>query len=372
MNGTDWIIHPPAYRYAAGELADLQADLSEMTRNTRLHQIQSVRDVLINPDTGATFNGWRYTDTALNRMCNTVCKGLNYIIPDLAGVDRTPDQSRQQFSPTIAIELFNRVVRFRFDHRLMGNQLVVSEKDRQIDGIVGSRYRHLPNDEFLAQVLTSYQKEVATFFEAMLYGRNLVVRFQLLGHKYDLNGTPFTAGIHTGTSEIGASSMKATCLLIGPDSSCAMVPYVGNRVIHAGSQFGRRLTNVLHSAVNKAPKPQDIESKATKAAAKLLGFTGEESNDVIVRKRITSVLSRQGLVRGFFQDVIKATVVGDVDDSTFADLSPNQRKLVVSGRSTYDLFMALIRESRRQLLSLENMEKAERMAYAILVGQLSV
>src|SRR5690349_21563759 len=121
---------PPAYEFAAHEESDLKETLYEIDRNTAVSPVGAIQDILINPDTGQTASGYRYSDVAIAQLAALLAPGLQQLVLDVYGQWRRPGEDKRFYSPTQAIEIFNRIAKLRFEKKLAGMQLIRDVRNR--------------------------------------------------------------------------------------------------------------------------------------------------------------------------------------------------------------------------------------------------
>ncbi len=363
---------PDAFQFEAHEVNDLRDALIEANRTTLITPIGSIQDVMLNPDTGQTCSGFTYSDVAFLQISSLLSSGLASIVLDLSGQYRKPGEDKHFFSGAYAVELFNRVLRLRFDRRLAGMQLVKDTKRKVIDGVVSARYRYLSNIDFYELVTNTFARQAVHLLEACLYGRQLILRFTYTGGlSYNVCGDEYLPGFHFGNTEVGGRSVRTANVVIKRSGGyCALGPYRdGGRVVHSGRSFDRRVNSILSNIVNKLPTRALIEDKGNSLQSKSLGLGGQNADPIV--KHLTGTLARKRLTLGFSQRVVSsAASLGSGENDGLMDMMPDERKLVLESRTGYDLFVALIREARK--LPIDQREVAEQVAYALLTGKISI
>jgi hypothetical protein len=369
MSTLDLATQTEAYQFANHEEADLKKMLVEVDRATRIVPVGGPSDFFLDAEEGKTARKFTYSDAALIQLCGLIAPGLAQLIQELSGMHRTPGEDRKFYSGQLAVDTFNRAVRLRFDRKLAGLQMVCNTQTKVIDGIVGAKYRYLANYDFLDRTSQSLSRMGAKFHEAFLYGRQLVTRYVLEKTTYDVFGETYTAGIHFANAEIGGRSVRAAVLLVRLlTGDCALGPFAGKdggRVVHSGGDFEKRLHALLESMARKLPAHADIKNGVT-LLDKLLGLGAE--NHVRRVRQLATTLTRKKLTLNFANRVVSSAASKGRDEKTsIEDALPGDEKLVLSQRTGYDLFTALIREARA--LPIDQREVAEQCAYALLAGK---
>jgi hypothetical protein len=362
-------VSPESFQFEAHEERDLSAMLVEMDRATKVIPVVGPSDLFLQAEEGRTTSGYGYSDTALLQLCGLVAPGLAQLLGDLSGQWHKAGDDRRFFSGSLAVEILNRCLRLRFDRKLVGLQLVCNTKTKVIDGIVGAKYRYLANHDFLDRTTTSLQRMGSKFHGAFLYGRQLVSRYSQEKTSYTISGETYHAGFHFANSEIGGRSVRAAVLLVRAlTGDCALGPFAGKdggRVVHSGRDFEKRLHALLEGMVRKLPLPMELE-KGERALERKLGL-GTELHAQKSRQLATT-LTRKKLTLNFAKRVVSSAAARGRDETdSLVDALPGEGGLVLTERTGYDLFTALIREARR--LPIDLREVAEQCAFALLTGK---
>lgn len=364
-------ISPLSYRFNSSEEPELRETLIDIEKATNISPIISPNDVCINHETGLTFQGYRYTDVAFNQICAAIAPGLFQVINDITGQWRMPEDELRYFSGELAIELFNKLVRFRFNKQLPLMQFVKNIKEKCIDGVVGGRYRYLGNGDFFNRTYLSLSNKEYKFHEALLYGRHLVIRYAARTTQYVIADELYTHGFHFANSEIGGKSVRGAITLIREKTSdCALGPYFGKeggRVIHSGREFEKKLHSLLEEIIKRIPRYAEIIDGGKAICDKLIGFGGSDQMKVV--KRLTTFLTRHRMTQVLAQRIISRTISrGRDDEDSNIDVLYEEMLEIAKGRSYYDLFVTIMREAYN--LPIDQREKAEQLAYSILIGKL--
>jgi hypothetical protein len=375
MSLLNLIARPEAYAFDANEVAALRTALIEANRNTLITPVGAPTDVMLNADTGHLLNDYRYSDVAMAQICSLVAPGLLQLVLDVCGQWRKAGEDKRYFSGPHAIDIFNRMVRLRFDRKLAGMQLVRDTRNKTVDGLVGMRYRYLSNEDFFGRVEQTYQGTTRQFREACLYGRQLVIRYTIPveAQIVELIGERFIPGFHFANTEVGGKSIRSAVMLIREhDNSCVLSPYSdssGGRVVHSGKSFDRRLHGLLSNIAYRVPPKNQLLQGAQRLDMRKLELGGPNHEKAV--RSLTTALRRKKLNLGFAKRVVSsAATKGRGDDDSLADRMPDERRLVLESRTYYDLFVALIREARQ--LPIDQRETAEQVAYAMLTGKVSI
>lgn len=366
-------VSPDSYQFATHEFTSLCDTLSSVDRVTMITPIASINDVALNPDTGKTTQGYTYSDVALLQLSALLAPGLAYVINDLSGQWRKPGEDKRFNSGELAVEIFNRTLKLRLDRKVIGLQLVRNTHTKTIDGLVGMRYRYLANSDFLERTTQLFNGSSTRFFEACLYGRQLCVRY--IHHNterdYDILGDAYAPGFHFANAEIAGFSIRAASLLIKrAQGYCALGQFTGKhgaRLIHTGRNFDRNLQRLLTLMSDKLPRQTDLaeDIRELETTSLKLGTPYHQKR----LRQLASLLARRKLTLQFARRVVaSAANRGRSETDSLVDEIEADKKLILSNRTGYDLFVALIREARQ--LPIIQREIAEQTAYSMLTGKI--
>jgi len=378
-----------AYSFDETEESALDDFLADVNRNTLLLPVLAPTDVLLQED-GRTRAGYRYTDSALNQLCRVISSGLAAMLPEIAGAWRTAVADPRDYSVSLAREIFNKLVVLRFDRRARSLQLVCNAKEKLIEGVVGARYRYLSNGEFVLLVKSIMASEGnPVFHEAMVLDRRLYIRYKwpamVAAAAIDPTNT-HSVGIHFANSEVGGGSVRAAVLLVRDTTNdSSFGPYggnSGNRMIHAGTDFGKRLHRLLIEVIGRVrrretspgssqnPMGSYFAGKLSQLYADRLHLGGTDHDGRI--QRLSSALTRRKLPIAFVRHVVSSMLVHGHNPLVLdpAEDLGEDRSTIVATRTGYDVYAAICREARR--LPLYQREQAEQTAYSLLTREFSL
>lgn len=359
--------NPESYAFAADELPELNDMLAVTDRSTVISPVTAAADLCFT-ETGTLPGGYLYTGASFMQLCGLVSPGLSQLVQELSGQWRKVNDDIRLYSKELAIDVFNKIVRLRFDRVLSGMQLVRNTRAKTIDGIVGAKYRYLANSDFLSRVFRECVGFGATYASACLYGRQFVVRFVGTTQPVTIQGDTYHRGYHFANSEIGGQAVRAAMLLIKHGTNySAMCPFAdgGGRVVHSGRDFEKRLHALVENIITQAPNHDDLSS-SSKVLSKSLGLG---NSDHIKRlAQLSTILTRKGITQSLTQRILLSTAAqGSSDTDVTVDLAPSERVAIWQQRTGYDLFVALIRNAVR--LPIEQREVVEQVAYNLLIGK---
>lgn len=350
-----------------GADAKLRALLEEVDRHTLVVEPHRWQDLALSA-AGEARDGGHYTQHGLRQVCGHLAPGLFRLILELSGSQRHPDEPVEDYSLSEAITVFNSLLRRRFDSRLAGKvRLVRDARRRTIDGVVGSKFRLLPNLTFYDRAVAALGGSARTpvLLEAGLAGRRLSLRYadrKALCRAPD--GAAWHGGVWLCNSEIGSETpVCGADLLCAPDLHLfALGDLVqAGRVIHAGKDFEDRL-KVLFARVLAAACPAGRVKDRFQALGELEYKLPEERDE---RRDLFARLSKKLARRDLPLAVAKRAVLGAF---LGADFDPERPFLPeqdgLSDANQYDLFKALILMAQSQHPSLR--ERIERVAFTLL------
>jgi hypothetical protein len=371
MSTLELTVSPPSYLFTTEEKADLRKVLADMDKQTLITPVGGLSDLALNEE-GKAGGGYRYTLGAYTQLCGLVTPGLALLTLDVCGQWRKPGADTRLYSGNLAIDTLNRHLRLRFDRKLVGLQVVRNTKTKTIDGIVGSKYRYLSNSDFFARVDRECTDQGGKFFEACLYGRQFAIRYtsQHNLQPYDIAGDQYNFGFHFANSEIGGKSVRAATLLVrcstGDSVLCPSASGNEGRVVHSGRDFEKRLHALVGQIIQMLPSREKLEEAGRMLDSKSLKLGGADHEKQV--RSLGQMLVRRKLTQQFARRIVSSAASrGRSNEDALTDALPVDQRLVLGTRTAYDLFTALIRESRK--LPIDQRETAEQVAYGLLTGK---
>jgi hypothetical protein len=371
-------IIPESSYFPASREEEFITALGDQDRYTVCQPLSSLREVALDGQGRTVHNGEQLTTLALYQICQVACPGMYQFVNELSGVNRLDDTIREDYSLSEALTIYNQVIRRRFQTRLQGRQVVRHTKDKLVAGVVGPKYRRLPNKvlyDGIKQLLSSSQKP-PLFYEAVLNGWWLLLRYYKPKSMFVVDGPMgerdrFFQGYHFSNNEVGEAAVKAAAFVLRDSGrTAALCPSSsGGRVIHTGGTFNERLRRVLFGVKDRLGEPDVYRNRVLALLSTNLQLgngqaePGERREEELVHR-----LVRRDLRHTVAKDVVSSLLVqGSYDDH------PVPEGIARVGRQTrtaYDLFTALGRVAKR--LSISGREQAEQVAYALLVGKFRV
>lgn len=374
-------VDPPSERFRANQEGELRKKLDDIHSHTVFEQIETAREVTLDPQGRTLAGNYQLTTWAFYQLCNAVCPGMYRFIVELSGKNRRADQPRQDYSFEEALAVFNRTVQRRFRSRVEGRQIIRNTRTHLIDGIVGPKYRFLPNLELFEQARDLLTTEIGDleFYEAVLNGRWLLLRFYRRTALFTLpvpDGVPvpdrFFGGFHFSNSEVGQSAAKAGIMLLRDIGRTASIsPLVSSsRLRHAGKGFEEKLALAIASTTEKLLPAEQYRQRLLMLQAMPLGL-GNEDQHVEEQRRedLVTALVRRRMNPGIARRILgHAMCRGSYDSArvSLARVSPATMKQ----RDAFDLYNAIGREAK--VHAINQRERAEQIAYALLLGRFRI
>lgn len=358
-------VDPVTFTYDRFHEQQLAARLAEVDRRTVVSPVTRPEEVSLTGGGCTEAGGLRYTTVALTQLCHLLAPGLSQLVFDVA------EPTLRDSSQRLAIDYVNRLILLRFD-RVRNRQLVRNAQAGTIDGIVGPKYRYLSNLEFHRQASAARTELPKRFQEALLYGRDLVMRYLQPERRLVViaHGTAagYTPGLHYVNSEIGHASVRAAPLLCREDSGETCTgPFTG-RLSHAGRDFDRKLGELTHSVEDRIEKSEVYRAKLRGLMEQSLGLGGADVKlERRAREQIVEKLRSRGVSVSLAEAVLRRGLVYGANGEEANEILLDQQKVILQRRTAYDVFGALTHEARP--LHIHAREAAEQVAYALLMGK---
>jgi hypothetical protein len=383
-------IEPKVYRFAAGVDGAGYDELMEVLqsqRDTKPVPIRTMSDVLLN-DRGLIQQSYRLTTTALQQLCSVLIPGLSQVVANVSGLKaRTGQHAAEARSYPKAIELLNWSIKFRA--KLLENcSLIIDRQNRQVEGVVGQRYKFLSNLEMLNRVEQYLGQKMPNmlFHEAALAGRRLLLRYREQEWAYALETPtakrePFYVGVHFSNSELGDCCVRGTGVLSRAWSKTAAIyPFdEATSVVHfQGEKFGTKFRSMLDTVGKRLAEVRQTQPMLERLQAQPLGLQAMTEACQTRMGEIVQKLTKQGvpkstaydsLVRAMLHGSYKADSVPTAAGNSIEFMNPAVLTQFVN-RTAFDLFNGLAyvasqREPARQ-------EAIEQHAFKMVTGEILI
>lgn len=375
---TNNLFATPATRHFGHQAeADLSRELTKLERATSVRHVGSVRELCLDGD-GSLPGGYRYTEPAFRQVCALACKGLYSMVLDLSGVYRSGESLREDYSFSGAIDLFNAVVRRRFNGRFSGKVRIVKDSGgKLVDGVLGPKYNYLENRavyDMSKEAVASSQAKVR-FHEAAISGRRLLIRyahkkplFELatIGHGVE----SFHGGYHFSNSEIaGEASVRAAVILLRrPDGTVSLGRFGTGRLAHTGKDFAKKLSKMFQSVLSAPQDATTLRKQVDLIRASPLNLGGTDQERDAQLEYLATTLHRQGVAKNVAGRIaVSAMQYGSYDKVGTPKMLTRE---ALEKRTVYDFYSALTREARE--LPLAAREAVEQAAYGLLNGKIKL
>lgn len=370
-------IAPPSSQFTMSQEDKLIQHLRELDNHTILYVIDSPECVSIDGDglVGGRDMKARLTTTALYQLCQDVCQGLYGFVRELAGEYKAPEDERTDYCFDDAIDILNRVIKRRFDTRLLGKILLYNTHEKTIDGILGAKYKLLSNIslyERAKEVMEAHDSSLC-FYEAILNGRWLMLRFAGKKPYFKLkvperDDDAFYSGYHFSNDEVGMSSCRAAAFLLrdsGRTSALTAIEDKEQRIRHEGSSFSDRLSKMFPRVLTQLRSAEFYTQR--------LDLLRQESLPVDSPDPIAAARMRDGIARRMVNKDLPVAVTTKIVSSAVTISSyPQSRYVPMKTRiyTMYDLYNAIGREAKS--MPIRHREAAEQYAYSLLLGKHSL
>lgn len=382
-------VAPPLARFGSDDLRKLRRHLAEQNSKTSAVEVSRLPELQLQPDgtvkPSRSGSAYRYTTSALQRVCTMASSGLFQLVDDVSGQVRRNNDLDQAYSVADAVTVFNQIIKLRFPARFQGKvKLLWNRKDHLIEGAAGVRYSALENRQLLelAEAAASAATTSVHFQEAAVNGRRLLLRFRqkkpLFAIKNGEDKEEFYGGIHFANSELaGECSVRASVMLTrGVDGTSSLGSPVsdekssgGGRVVHTGKDLLPRVQQLVNEVLASFEQLSD-QRKAMRELTKLpLQLTSADAKDKR-SKELRRRLRVAGMQPGLTQRVLSATI-------QFGSIDPGRRQAAgyvpaaaIQSRTAFDLYTTITREARR--LPATTRESAEQVAFKLLTGKIQI
>lgn len=250
---------PKLEQFKPDQAAAFEARLSAIARDTELRDVDGVDDLLLEAN-GKTKRGSTYTLDAFRQACAAIASGLAVTVLDLYAGGRgvRPAQAT-------ALQIFNTVLRQRFDARLAGRvRLLYDVRLRRIEAVLPDSYARLENDALydMAKAVAFDMSGPYRFAGGAVVGRYTCFRLRaprpLAARPTSSGAVTFYGGVHVRNSEVAgqASVLVAPAVIFGEGlaSVGAGVRRDRSRAVHAGNKIHLKINDLLSTAMAVDPQ----------------------------------------------------------------------------------------------------------------------
>ncbi len=368
-------MRPKIRQFRASEGDELAAYLARRDRATRLLPIEQLATLAMNPDGTTQQGGYRYTVAGFQQLAQVLAPGLSTLVPELAGCFRRANAAQEFFDLTAAISLFNSVLTLRFE-LLQQKRLICNDQTKVLEGLAGSAHQCFDNQAVYRQATAAMQAAAVPtqFFGGEVVGRRLSLWYRSQAPLCRITQArqeyPFWTGYYFCNGEATGTSLRGTLAIYNRWGSCLERFQPGFRVMHAGRFFERRSEQLFQTVVGRTQDVRVLRPHLEDLLRRNLKLTGDEDARLQQQGRLTRILARRREIPQLVAaDIVrKAMYVGqDKQPRTAQEMADPQ---LLAARTEYDLFCALLRQSRK--LGPSRREHLEHVAYDLLMQNLKL
>jgi hypothetical protein len=272
-------------RFNASLFSRFMGILNDNEKNTIVHPVDSLDQLLLGPDFCTLSGGYRVTWYALQQCCAFMSKSFYRTVADLSGKKAAKAYRQTAYSPKDAVTVFNIMLKRRFDKCLYGKRLVKNVETNTIDAVVDSSYTRLSNLRFANMVNDSVGSSGDfVFYSAFMEGKRVQLRFvnrnPLVSTSIseDMGLGPIRYGLLFDNSENAGSNTKVTCFFVLAPDKHIMLPYtkhLSRRHRSYGLEDKAKFLIELANTQLRIPGIAEIEENLVKLREHNLGLTGK-------------------------------------------------------------------------------------------------
>jgi hypothetical protein len=362
---------PQESEYRYGAVDQLREDLTDRDASTVMEPIGQFSDIELTETGRRKADGYRLTPLALSQLCQCVSPGLHQLTLDISGTKRRRETFDEVVDPVLAVRIVNSCgkLRFRIKDGLMGRLMVLDNRTKTVEGILGPGYKYLSNADLFSAVdeMMVGADPAGQFYSAHLLGRRLTVVFRLPRPLFTMGDRDFYGGYYFGNSEageIGVQTAQLITVIHGGSVRC-LGPL--QHIKHAGKGFTKRLARLLNETLAKGNDSGAMDTAAKRLIASSMGMDvhGQPRAE---RQRIMCDALRAG---GVDMDSAMAVLDWATHAGQGSALPSSTTSTLLATRSHYDVFIQLMRHAV-SASSLHKREQLERAAYDLLIGKLNI
>ncbi len=378
-------VQPVVSNYGPDEEELLRRRLDELRDGMEVREVRQLEELLLRPDGTLRCpgrNGYRFTLSALKQVCALLAPGLFSVIDSLSGQVMVPTDLPTAYSLADATQLYNFVLRRRYESRLQQRASVVwNTKDRLIEGVFGARYTFLENRELydMAREAVAASGRPMRFWEATRSGRRMSLRFASRDPLFTLPAggpsrpepEPYLDGFYFANSEAGREcSVRAAALLIRArcdTHTMTNCTEAGARLVHSGHNLQQRLKQLLRRVLEKGSRLRLAEAELVRLAQTPLGLSSDKLTDAQAERIIASLRARN-VSKPHAQRVLQSALSSG--GGTTRTPRPFVSRRELESRTALDIYHAMTQLARQ--LSVAGRENLEQLSYELLRGKLSL
>lgn len=327
--------------------------LSQRTENTECVPIVDERQLTLAADGRIVENGYRFNAVGFLAVCNALITGLGSVFNDLCG------ETRNRFAESVsngdfaaAVTIYNTALRARFE-LLRERTLLVNRREQTVEGFLGIEHRMLDNSMFINLVndeIRDHQPE-AEFYRAEIIGRELRLYYVLpKTRRHDLYHDPrhvFAAGWFFSNREDSGLAIRASHAVLTKFGPAVEPRKRSMSVRHTGADLVGRTLTMIGKVTSEYVRAEKLASGVARLQATSLNFSESKQSFDSALSHWVDYLARFKISNSVAQQVCRLAAASgaDLDPQSPADAYSRE---TIAGRTLYDLFCALLKNSRAQ------------------------
>lgn len=357
---------PERYEFHTGQLDEFLELTRDMDQHTVRMTIGAASDIELDEGGRLKNGGFTLAPLAIQQICRQVSKGLWSLAADIAGTHRSPRAYDSAVSIPLAARIINDCValRFRAADGICGRDMIQNHAARVVDGVVGPRYKLLPNYQLLeavTEMVASFEVPME-FSTGLLVGRRMAVAFLTKKPLVDIDDGPVFGGAYFSNSEAGECGVRgATILQFGLRRCMGRLRHIA----HSGKDFLKRLSTMLGSVLDSW--------ESTIRVAAMSSMVLSEDLDLLTPEDQLNKAKRAGMQAKLAAYVDKSLAADVVRTAIFAGADGLAVPRTVStaeiaSRCVRDIVFTLMRTAYGQYPDIR--ERLERAAFDILAKKI--
>jgi hypothetical protein len=358
-------ITPVPAKFVEAEEESLSSRLAIVERYTDMQPVGAASELLVD-HCGLLFNKYKLSAWAFYQICRSIGSGSHTLVMDLI-------RSGSDEAVSIALGVYNQLVKLRFSESLSGNRLLLNTADRVVDAFLTTRFQPLGNYELYCragEMMKSLVDEAA-FFEAEIDGRWLLLRYRFKNSCFAVDGESFHFGYHFSNHEGGRAAARLAPMFIRERDNLTFLDWSCLSVIrHEGRNFPKRLKRALRRLMAYQPRKGLFIAGLQRLDKQELGLglLDEKAESRRTRGLVTQ------LVRKEIASPVAAKIVAEAMSMPYAAFSRTSSALLdrkaLSSRTVLDLVSSLCREAKRS--AIDDRERLEVLAYSLVSGRFHI
>lgn len=367
---------PALHYFSKSRQSELEARLHRNDRVTSIQSLMTPQELQLDKYGKTLQGGYEYTSASFQQLCRILSAGASAFLRDIAGENPHRDDRERLSNGQFARRLFNEVVELRFP-LLTAYRVIRDEESKLIDGVIGSKHFTLENSALYEQVQAAVAATAkpVVFYSGVLSGRKMLLWYRsrrpfLIQQVGGSDVWKFYSGYFFCNGEARGTSARGTMALFCKRGVC-LGPYqkYGGRVPHIGRDFNRRLDKLFGKIFSKEVPIDQFRDGLASMLAEPLGCSGLEKKELVARIRtLARAMTALNIPQRIAEQIVEdALYVGHESTRPEAGMPlAYRRDRLFASRTTFDLFVCLIRSAGR--MNLSRREVLEQAAWQMLAG----